>query len=96
MAFGPAHLKDMRCSGHGCFPPRPNIKASTNVLVNNIGWHRETDGWATHCCKSCHASNLKSGSGTVFANGLGVARPGDPVACGSVCMGGSNNVYAGD
>lgn len=84
------------CTGHGCFPPRPNVGGSPNVFVNNIAVHRRSDPWAPHCCgPSCHASALASGSGTVFANFLDVCRIGDPVACGSASAQGSTNVYAG-
>ena len=91
-----AHLLGMLCTGHGCYPPRPNIQASPNVFVNAIAWHRQGDAWAVHCCPPpCHASVLAAGSSTVYANGKQVARIGDPVACGSKCMQGSGNVYAG-
>jgi len=34
--------------GHSCFPPRPNIEASSNVFVNGKGVHRVGDAWAIH------------------------------------------------
>lgn len=83
------------CTGHGCFPPRPNDQGSPDVFVNDIEVHRETDHWTTHCCGSCHDSNLSSGSSTVYVNDLQCARIGDPVVCGSNVSQGSNNVYAG-
>jgi uncharacterized Zn-binding protein involved in type VI secretion len=84
------------CTGHGCFPPRPNTSASGNVFVNNIAVHRQSDAWATHCCgPSCHDSVLASGSGSVFVNNLQIARIGDPVACGSSIAAGSDSVFAG-
>lgn len=90
------HLYKMICTGHHCYPPRPNIQASRNVYVNNIGWHRQTDAWAVHCCSGhCHSSVLAKGSPTVYVNGKQGGRNGDPVACGSFAMGGSNNVYCG-
>ena len=86
-----------QCTGHGCYPPRPNIQASPNVFCNGIAVHRETDGWAVHCCPPpvCHAGNLASGSSTVFVNGLECGRIGDPVDCGSVVAEGSDNVFCG-
>lgn len=85
------------CTGHGCWPPRPNSQGSPNVYVNFLNVHRRTDHWIVHCCgSSCHSSNLAKGSGTVFANYLDVCRVGDPVACGSASAQGSPNVYAGD
>ena len=84
------------CTGHGCFPPRSNVSASSDVFVNSIGVHRQGDGWGVHCCGiPCHASSLASGSSTVFVNGKAMARVGDPVACGSSCATGSGNVFAG-
>ena len=84
------------CTGHGCYPPRPNDQGSPDVFVNGIPVHRTSDHWSVHCCPPpCHDSNLAAGSSTVFANGLGVARIGDPVACGSSCAQGSGNVIAG-
>lgn len=84
------------CSGHGCWPPRPSITASPNVLVNGRGAVRLGDGYAVHCCKAaCHPGNLAMGSSTVFVNGLNLGRIGDPVTCGSVVAQGSENVFAG-
>lgn len=85
-----------RCSGHGCFPPRPCIEASSTVFANGIGTHRQGDGWATHCCgDSCHAGSLSEGSRSVFVNGKAISRTGDPVSCGSAAMEGSPNVFSG-
>jgi hypothetical protein len=39
-----------KCSGHGCFPSRPNIGASGNVFVNGKGVQRLGDPYASHCC----------------------------------------------
>ena len=84
------------CSGHSCFPKRPNSGWSSDVIVNGLGWHREGDGWATHCCGvSCHGSSLDAGSTTVYVKGKQGGRIGDPVACGSCVATGSTNVYAG-
>lgn len=85
------------CSGHGCYPPRSNIMASTDVYVNSFGWHRIGDPWAVHACgDNAHSATLATGSMTVYVNSRGVARVGDLVACGSVCAMGSPNVGAGD
>lgn len=87
------------CTGHDCWPPRPNVEASTNVYVNGIAVHREGDAWEVHTCPSIpetHASVLASGSSTVFVNGKQMARKGDPVACGSFIDGPcSPDVFAG-
>jgi uncharacterized Zn-binding protein involved in type VI secretion len=85
-----------QCSGHGCFPPRPNVQASNNVFVNGLGVHREDDGWASHCCGiPCHSSILEAGSSKVYVNGKQMCRIGDPVECGSIVAQGSGNVFAG-
>lgn len=84
------------CSGHGCYPPRPNITASPNVYIEGIAVHRQSDMWASHCCDSnCHGGTTVSGSSKVYINGLQVARIGDPVSCGSVIAEGSSKVICG-
>lgn len=68
MGMPVVRLKDL-CSGHGCFPPRPTIEASTDVFVNNRGHHRMDDALAVHCCgMNCHPSQTCVGSSTVFVN----------------------------
>lgn len=87
------------CTGHGCFPPRPNDQGSPNVFINVIPAHRRTDHWMIHCCvqlRICHDSKLQMGSKTVFINMLNAGRIGDPVACGSKVATGSPNVFIGD
>ncbi|WP_420719603.1 PAAR domain-containing protein [Thiomicrorhabdus sp.] len=82
------------CTGHGCFPPRTNIAASADVIINGQGAHREGDGWGSHCCgPSCHAGTTASGSPNVFVNGKAKARIGDPLDCGSAIAAGSANVF---
>lgn len=81
------------CSGHGCWVPRPNIMASTNVLVNGLGVHRATDKWAIHACAPPHDGfAVPIGPMNVLVNGLPVAKIGDPVSCGSTMVTGSPNV----
>lgn len=82
------------CTGHGCFPPRNNASASSDVLVNGKGVHREGDDWAVHCCgPSCHGGKTAQGSPNVFVNGKAKARIGDAVDCGSAIAAGSSNVF---
>lgn len=84
------------CTGHGCFPPRPNIQGSPNVFVNGRPAHRVGDAWAAHCCGvPCHAGTAAKGSSTVFVNGKPLCRVGDDVDCGSKMAQGSPNVFAG-
>jgi uncharacterized Zn-binding protein involved in type VI secretion len=94
----PVHRLGDIGTGHGCFPPRPNNQGSPDVFVNGIPVHRQSDSWAVHCCPpipACHSSTLAAGSSTVFANGLQLARIGDPVACGSSAATGSGDTFAG-
>lgn len=84
------------CTGHGCFPPRPNIQASGDVFINGRGAHRQGDEWDSHCCgPPCHGGSLAAGSSSVFVNGRPLGRIGDPVDCGSRVATGSSDVFAG-
>jgi len=91
----PVHRLGDLCTGHGCFPSRPNAGASSNVFVNSLGVHRVGDPWQSHCCVVCHGANQETGSPTVFANGMAIARIGDGVSCGSRNKTGSANVFSG-
>ena len=82
-----------KCTGHGCFPSRPNIEASGNVFVNGLGVQRIGDAYAAHCCVSCHDGVASSGSGHVFVNGRALVRISDSVSCGSAVAEGSGNVF---
>jgi len=85
-----------RCSGHKCWPPRPSITASENVIINGKGAVRTSDTYSVHCCKyACHPGQLAEGSSSVFINGLPAGRIGDAVNCGSVAAQGSENVFIG-
>ena len=99
-----AHRHRDKCTGHGCWPPRPNVQASPNVFVNNKGQHRVGDSWKPHKCgKKIHAGKTSTGSGTVSVNGRAAARIGDKVtgggvgknSCKSRCLQGSTNVFIG-
>lgn len=81
------------CTGHGGFPPRPNIQASTNVFVNDKGVHRLTDKWAVHCDVSCHDGRMAQGSNSIIVNGLSAAMVGYLIDCGSRAAQGSLNVF---
>jgi uncharacterized Zn-binding protein involved in type VI secretion len=74
---------------------------SSDVFANGIGISRQTDNNTGHLrppdlppCPS-HAAPITTGSTTVFVNGLGCGRVGDPItACTSVAAG-SGDVFAG-
>ena len=88
-----AHRHQDYCSGHGCWPPRPNAEASPDVFINNKGSHRLGDGWESHCCVECHGGEAAEGSPNVFVNGRPKCRIGDAVSCGSTMMEGSPDVF---
>lgn len=80
-------------SGHGCFPPRPTITGSQNVLIENIPAHRVGDAVLIHCCGPvCHDGITITGSSKVFINGLQAARIGDMVSCGDMLLTGAKKV----
>jgi uncharacterized Zn-binding protein involved in type VI secretion len=92
-----ARLGDL-CTGHGCWPPRPNVQGSPDVYIDGRPAHRVGDAWASHTCPSLsetHASTLAAGSPDVFVNGRPLGRIGDPVACGSSVATGSDRVFSG-
>ena len=37
------------CTGHSCYPSRPNAEASPNVFAGGIQVHRQHDAWQVHC-----------------------------------------------
>ena len=82
------------CTGHGCFPPRLNITASTNVSINGRGAVRVGDLWAPHTCETTHTGVQVGGSLTVNVNGRPLARIADKISCGSFCAMGSTNTFA--
>lgn len=79
------------CSGHDSHPPRPNIEASPDVLVDGLGSVRVGDAWAKHP----HGGVSSGGSNTVFINNQNAVRVGDPISCGSVAAQGSQTVMIG-
>jgi uncharacterized Zn-binding protein involved in type VI secretion len=95
MGMPAARMFDI-CSGHSCYPPRPNRDGSHNVLINGRSAHRVGDPWFSHHCHHhTHDGITVTGSGTVFVNGQPLARVGDQVSCGSVIMTGSENCICG-
>lgn len=84
-----------KCSGHGSYPPRSTMTSSANVFVEGMGAVRMGDTWSPHCDLEAHISSQVGGSKKVYINSLPSARIGDAVACGSVCVEGSETVTAG-
>jgi uncharacterized Zn-binding protein involved in type VI secretion len=92
-----ARLGDI-CTGHGCWPPRANSSASSDVFINGRGAFRVGDGWLPHTCPpipETHESTQAGGSSSVFVNSKPLARVGDAVACGGSVATGSDNVITG-
>jgi len=93
----PNHRLTDLCTGHGCWPPRPLVTASPDVITNFLNQGRRTDLYAPHCGgPPCHIGEIVRGSQTVFTNFLDTARTGDPVDCGSRCGTHSPDVFTGD
>lgn len=88
---GAVRLSDT-CTGHSCWPSRPNTSASNDVFTNDRGSHRQGDSWAVHACIIPHGGSLASGSPNVFVNDKQAGRIGDSISCGSSCASGSSDV----
>ncbi|MBE3670927.1 PaaR repeat-containing protein [Vibrio navarrensis] len=86
-------------TGHGPYPPRPNVAGSGNVFIDGKPAHRQGDAWDSHCKNKkpydCHGAVTSGGSASVFVNGKPLARVGDDVSCGSAIASGSETVRAG-
>ena len=65
------------------------------VFVNGAPIALDFDSIAPHGTDAHAASSIVSGSLTVFANGMGIARQGDPTTCGHPIATGSPNVFVG-
>lgn len=92
--------KDIDAStGHGGYVPRPNTpNGSASVIVNGHGVVRVTDPWPSHTDPvppDTHTGSQSTGSTTVFADGLAVARIGDSISCGDSVAEGSDDVICG-
>lgn len=94
---GAARLGDF-CTGHDGWFSRPNISASNDVFVNDIGSHRVTDMWPVHTRmgKQPHESLTLVGSPDVYVNDLPKARIGDLLDCGSLILDGSSDVLVNE
>jgi len=75
--------------------------ASADVFINGEPCHRVTDTNTSHPflpppagCPT-HVTSVTSGSTSVFCNGKGVARLGDPYGCGITITSSSTDVICG-
>lgn len=70
--------------------------SSPDVYVNSNLVIRQTDTYEGHKVGDPHIGRkVSTGSSTVFANGLQLARQGDPIDCGAKILTGSGDVFAG-
>ena len=87
-----------KCTGHGCWPPRPAIQGSPSVFVNQKAVVRQGDKYAIHCkeCsdkRPCHDGAVIKASSNIFINGIEAVRVGDPLNCGSAASNASTDTF---
>ena len=91
-------------TGHGCDAVTTVLGGSPNVIVGNLGVLRQGDPLAAHTsnntipippCINHPGQVVNTGSATVFANGIPIARVGDLVDIGGSITAGIPNVFAG-
>lgn len=97
MADNVTRLNDNSTADPCGAPPRGNSKASSDVIVNDLGAHCHTQNWTPHACPNSppHVATTISGTSVVIINDLQCTRIGDPISCGSTIVEGSDNVFAG-
>ena len=91
---------DSVTTNHDCTGSTTTSGMSDDVIINGTGVHRKTDATVPHpyppnppCAP--HAPVIATGSTSVFANGLGVARVGDSYTSSDEVATGSADVFAG-
>lgn len=87
-----------RSTGHGCFPPRPDIGPYANkTFVNGRPVQlagRTAYGPIHNCGKKFHAmGTVTRGSSKTRVEGSPAARIGDRIACGDSVGKGSSNTF---
>ena len=92
-------------TGHGCDSVTTVLGCSPNVVVGNVGVLRKGDPLAPHTiqqtppllppCINHPGQVVNTGSATVFANGIPIARVGDLVDIGGSITAGIPTVFAG-
>lgn len=92
-AAGAARRGDL-CSGHDDARPRPALRGSPDVEVNDRPALRVGDGFGKHG-RAPHEGKVRGGSATVTFNDQPVARSGDPIDCGSSVGNASDDVLVG-
>jgi uncharacterized Zn-binding protein involved in type VI secretion len=95
MAMNKAGRRGDLCTGHDVHGPRPAIKGSPDVTVNDRPALRSGDAFAKHG-PTRHGGSLSAGSATVTFNDKPASRVGDALDCGSSLGVGSDDVLVGD
>ncbi len=90
---GAARRGDL-CTGHEESRPRPGLRGSADVIVNDRPALRAGDPFGKHG-PTRHEGKVKGGSATVTFNDVPAARTGDEVDCGSHIDAGSDDVLIG-
>jgi len=95
MAMSKAGRRGDLCTGHDVHGPRPAIKGSPDVSINDRPALRTGDPFAKHG-PTRHGGGMSAGSSTVTFNDKPAARVGDALDCGSTLGDGSDDVFVGD
>ena len=78
-------IKGSVCSGHGGFPPRPDVDGDALVTINGVPVMVNGSAFAEHTDgNSVHGGSAVSTRPWMTIYGKGVVCVGDPVSCGSV------------
>lgn len=74
-------------------PPRAAMTGASKTFINGKAIHRMGDSWQPHPCPESppHEATTTMGSTKLIVEGMGAARVGDPISCGSTCAQGSGN-----
>ena len=99
MSFA-ARLGDITipAGSHASFTPSSAIAGSGTVFANSMPVVRQGDAFAPHMMPPAfvHVPSANECSGSVSAEGSGIARMGDAVDCGQIISIGSPDVIVGD
>ncbi len=83
------------CTGHHESGPRPALRGSPDVTINDRPALRAGDPFGKHG-PTAHEGKVQVGSSTVTINDVPAARSGDAIDCGSHVESGSDDVLVGD
>ncbi len=95
MAMNKAGRRGDLCTGHDAHGPRPAIKGSPDVIINDRPALRVGDAFAKHG-PTMHGGVMSAGSENVTFNDKPASRVEDALDCGSALRDGSDDVIVGD